>query len=77
MTLSVSSGPALVTVPDVVGLDGESARAQLESAGFEVVVVDEPTEDPAEDGAVVGQSPRGGAQREPGRVVTLRVALFA
>ena len=72
--LTVSAGPAPVAVPDVVGLDEASARAQLESAGFEVETVDEPTTDPIEDGQVVGQSPSAGSSRKPGSLVTLRVA---
>ncbi len=74
VTLTVSSGPAAVPVPDVTGLDEDSARAQLESAGFEVTTVDEATSDPAEDGLVVGQSPSAGTERKPGTLVTLRIA---
>jgi serine/threonine-protein kinase len=74
VALTVSSGPAAVAVPDVVGLDEASARQQLEAAGFEVRATDEPTSDPAEDGQVVGQSPAAGAERKPGTLVTLRVA---
>jgi beta-lactam-binding protein with PASTA domain len=74
VAFTVSSGPAAVPVPDVTGLDEESARAQLESAGFEVTTVDEATSDPAEDGQVVGQSPSAGTERKPGTLVTLRIA---
>jgi beta-lactam-binding protein with PASTA domain len=74
VALTVSSGPAAVAVPDVVGLDEASARQQLEAAGFEVRATDEPTSEPAEDGQVVGQSPSAGAERKPGTLVTLRVA---
>ena len=74
VTLTVSSGPAAIPIPDVTGLDEESARAQLESAGFEVTTVDEATSDPAEDGQVVGQSPSAGTERKPGTLVTLRIA---
>ena len=59
VTLRVSSGPAEVGVPDVTGLDEESARFELESAGFGVRVIDEPTTDAEKDGVVVGQSPPG------------------
>jgi serine/threonine-protein kinase len=74
VALTVSSGPAAVSVPAVVGLDEGSARTQLEAAGFEVTIVDEPTSDPAEDGQVVGQSPSAGTERKPGTLVTIRVA---
>jgi serine/threonine-protein kinase len=77
VTLTASSGPATVAVPDVTGLDEQTARQQLETAGFAVEIVDEPTADAAENGLVVGQSPSGGTQRSAGTVVTLRVARFA
>ena len=38
ITLSVSKGPRLSTVPDVTGLDQDSAQATLEDAGFKVSV---------------------------------------
>jgi serine/threonine-protein kinase len=72
--LEVSSGPAQTTVTDVVGLDEISARQQLESAGFRVQVVDQPTSDVTEDGLVVAQDPPGGTQADEGSVVTITVA---
>ena len=74
VTLRVSSGPALVDVPDVTGLDEQSARLELENAGFRVRVTDQPTLDPAEDGVVVGQTPLAGSRTAEGAVVTLTVA---
>ncbi|HUF02403.1 MAG TPA: PASTA domain-containing protein [Gaiellaceae bacterium] len=74
--LEVSSGPALVAVPAVVGLDEPTARARLESAGFDVQVVEEPRSDPGEDGLVVSQSPAGGSMVKQGASVTITVALF-
>jgi beta-lactam-binding protein with PASTA domain len=74
VSLRTSAGPASITVPDVTGLDEASARTQLESAGFDVKAVDEPTADPSEDGTVVNQDPVGGAEAEKGSVVTITVA---
>jgi serine/threonine-protein kinase len=74
VTLRVSTGPALIAVPDVTGLDEQSARQKLESTGFEVAVVDEPAADPARAGTVVGQDPAGGADAEKGSTVTITVA---
>ena len=71
--LQVSTGPGTIDVPDVTGLDEESARAELENAGFEVRVVDEPTDDPAKDGVVLRQQPDGGASVSDGSVVTIVV----
>jgi serine/threonine-protein kinase len=75
--LRVSAGPAQVTVPDVTGLDEESARQQLEAAGFDVQIVDEPTSDATQDGLVVSQTPTGGTRGEKGSRVTLSIARFA
>jgi beta-lactam-binding protein with PASTA domain len=74
VTLRVSSGPALVDVPDVFGLDEQSARAKLENAGFDVTVVDQPATDPAEGGTVIEQDPTAGSNAEKGAVVTITVA---
>lgn len=74
--LTISTGPARVSVPDVVGLDEESARQELEAAGFDVQVVDEPTETVEEDGIVLDQDPAGGASRPKGSVVTITVFRF-
>ena len=73
VTLRVSSGPAEVDVPDVTGLDEESARLNLESAGFGVRVIDEPTTDAEKNGIVVGQSPPAGSASDQGGVVTITV----
>lgn len=45
--LTVSSGPEMRTVPDVSGQNLESARATLESAGFEVQVREVDSPEPA------------------------------
>jgi len=74
VTVTVSSGPAELDVPDVTGLDEASAREQLEAAGFEVEVTDEPTTDTAQDGLVVRQSPSAATARPTGGVVTIVVA---
>jgi beta-lactam-binding protein with PASTA domain len=71
--LRVSTGPTDGAVPDVMGMDEQSATLELESAGFEVRVVDEPTTDPAQDGLVVRQMPAGGSNAARGAVVTLTV----
>jgi beta-lactam-binding protein with PASTA domain len=73
VTLRVSSGSAEVDVPDVTGLDEESARLELENAGFGVRVIDVSTTDAEKDGVVVGQSPPGGSASDQGGVVTISV----
>jgi serine/threonine-protein kinase len=72
--LTVSSGPAQVSGPDVTGLDEASARAQLADAGFSVSVVDQPASDPSQDGMVIDQNPTGGSSSDKGSTVTITVA---
>jgi beta-lactam-binding protein with PASTA domain len=74
VTLRVSTGPAEVAVPDVIGLDEASARIELENAGFSVRVTDQSADDPAQDGLVVAQSPRGGSTTSEGALITITVA---
>ena len=76
VTLRVSTGPSEVTVPDVTGLAEESARLELENAGFEVRMIDEPTDDPTQDAVVLDQTPRGGSTAGEGAVVTITIARF-
>jgi beta-lactam-binding protein with PASTA domain len=71
--LTVSSGPAQVSVPDVTGLDAARARSRLEDAGFEVSVVDQPTKDPDQDGVVLDQDPAAGTDADKGSTVTITV----
>ena len=77
VTVIVSKGPKDVAVPNVEGLDEETARAQLEDAGFEVSVSDEPTDDPADDGFVLAQDPPGGDRASAGATVVIFVGRFA
>jgi serine/threonine-protein kinase len=74
VSLRVSTGPQRVSVPDVTGLDEETARMELENAGFDVRVTDESTTDPSEDGLVVRQTPLGGSNAPEGAIVTITVA---
>ena len=77
VSLLVSTGPALVTVPDVTGLDERDARAALRRDGFDVEVVDQPTDDSSQDGVVVDQSPTGSTDAREGSTVTITVARFS
>jgi eukaryotic-like serine/threonine-protein kinase len=77
VTVVVSKGPDDVAVPNVEGLDEESARLELEGAGFTVSVSDDPTEDPAEDGIVLAQDPLGGDRAEEGATIVIFVGRFS
>ena len=77
VTLSVSKGPKTAAVPDVTSYGETDARSALESAGFKVKVVDNPTTDPTLDGVVISQDPPGDAQVKPGSKVTIVVGRLA
>jgi serine/threonine-protein kinase len=70
VTITVSQGPPLVTVPPVINLKTEAATAALSQAGFQVKV---------EKvlggglGVVRAQNPAGGSQAPKGSVVTIQV----
>jgi serine/threonine-protein kinase len=62
-----------VAVPNTVGDDEDQARAELEGAGFKVIVRDQPAP-PEDEGNVVRQSPSGGRAKE-GSTVTIYVGV--
>ena len=63
--LVVSTGPAIVEVPDVRGLSIDDARQKLQDAGFRVKVRS------LRIGNVIAQSPGGGSERKQGSTVTI------
>ena len=74
--LNVSIGPnpqASAAVPDVVGEDEATATSTLQDAGFQVVVIDQPTTDQTEDGVVLDEQPAGGTRAPRGAIVTIYV----
>lgn len=72
ITILVSSGPAEVTVPNVVGETLEDAQAALGKAGFDVATED--VESDREIGTVVRQAPRAGSNAGSGDTITLYVS---
>ena len=73
VTIVVSSGPAKVTVPDVVGLDEKTAIARLTEARFSPSVATKQTSTGV--GTVLSQDPAGGTQADPGTSVTIVVGI--
>ena len=74
--LNVSTGaePAPdVQVPDVTGEKQAGGRDQLKSAGFEVLTLEEQTDDHSRVGSVLSQTPSGGANIPRGSLVLLYV----
>jgi eukaryotic-like serine/threonine-protein kinase len=67
---------ATASVPGVVGEDKDSAKSDLQSAGFKVSTVDQPTGDQGQDGMVVDQSPPAGTNASANSTVTIYVGRF-
>ncbi|WP_175439070.1 Stk1 family PASTA domain-containing Ser/Thr kinase [Streptomyces vilmorinianum] len=70
ITLTVSKGPRMIEVPDVVGDSTDTARGKLEAAGFDVKV--EKTF-PFLGDTVSGQSAEGGSTAPEGSTITLTI----
>jgi eukaryotic-like serine/threonine-protein kinase len=73
VTLSVSSGPAIVSVPPVANLTEDEARKRLENAGFQVVVAERFSET-VPRGVVIGTEPDTGTLLSTAQPVTLLVS---
>ena len=76
VTLTVSSGPPVTEVPDVVGISAARARRAIEDAGLVVEVRDKQTDSQSEDGDVLVQRPPPGTRREEGRTVVILVGAY-
>ena len=70
VTLTISKGPVMVSVPNVVRQSPEEARAQLEGLGFQVQISELLG---GLLGIVQSQDPSGGSTAPEGSVITLRV----
>ena len=70
--LVVSGGPEAVTVPSVIGQSQDTAIAEIQAAGLTADVLSAPSEE--EEGTVIAQDPEGGAEAEPGDIVTITVS---
>jgi beta-lactam-binding protein with PASTA domain len=70
--LLVSSGPERISVPDVTGLEQDSAEGRLRDEGLGVVVQDSESTEP--EGQVISQSPAGGTSVSKGSRVTIKVS---
>ncbi|MEU9008303.1 Stk1 family PASTA domain-containing Ser/Thr kinase [Streptomyces sp. NPDC048479] len=69
ITLTVSKGPRMIDVPDVVGKKTDEATSRLESAGFEVKVE---KSFPFLGDTVESQSVAGGSQAPEGSTITIK-----
>ena len=75
ITITVSTGPEQVEVPDVVGLGPSDAVSELKAAGLKADRRERPTIDQAEDGLVVEQAPASG-ELDKGSSVVIYVGVF-
>jgi beta-lactam-binding protein with PASTA domain/predicted Ser/Thr protein kinase len=75
VTVVVSTGAGSVIVPDVEGLFRDGAVRILSNRGLDVVVQEETTTDPAEDGRVIDQAPEAGARLRQGDTVTIVIGV--
>lgn len=77
--LVVSQGqpPASIQVPQLVGLDEESAKATIAASGLSVGEIKAQPTSTAPAGTVLAQNPPAGTQVEPGTAVDLLVAASA
>jgi eukaryotic-like serine/threonine-protein kinase len=71
--ITISTGPDVVAVPDVTGMEAADARAALEEAGFRPRGVARDTAEPSEEGVVLEQDPAGATEAERGSSVTIYV----
>jgi serine/threonine-protein kinase len=74
VTFWVSSGPNAVTVPDVVGLTQEAARAQIEEVGLTVGSVEQQNDASQPQGRALGTDPAAQQQISPDQPVTLFIS---
>jgi len=72
--LVVSTGPCLVTVPNVVGQAQSAAEAAITAAGLVVGQVTEACSDSVPAGSVISQNPAAGASVQPGSAVDLVIS---
>jgi serine/threonine-protein kinase len=73
VTITISTGPDLVEVPDVVGQLQSAARSAIRAAGLRPSAVCEVITDPSQNNVVIGQDPGGGSQAPSGSTVTIVV----
>jgi membrane peptidoglycan carboxypeptidase len=72
----VSNGN-VASVPDVRGMDRETAKSTLEGAGFKVQISEEDVTDPAQDGIVIAQNPEAGAAVRSGDRIAITIGKLA
>ena len=72
VTLTVSTGPNVTTVPSVVGEQQSTAEGEISAANLTPKATQQSSSEPA--GQVLSQSPSGGSSATPGDTVTITVS---
>jgi eukaryotic-like serine/threonine-protein kinase len=76
VTIIVSTGAGSVLVPSVEGQPGDAATAALTGRGLNVNIVEQETDEEAEDDRVLDQAPDPGTRVRQGDTVTIFVGVF-
>jgi serine/threonine-protein kinase len=74
VNLVVGTGPDAVTVPNVVGLTEDEARANLENAGFTGSINTREVDSLQEEGRVVSVTPEQNSQAAPSTPIVLNIS---
>jgi eukaryotic-like serine/threonine-protein kinase len=75
VTITVSTGPAQVTVPPLVGLTQAEAVAKIQALGLVEAIQNQVSADPTAVGNVLSQDPATGTKVNKGATVTIWVAV--
>jgi serine/threonine-protein kinase len=76
VTITVSTGIEMVSVPNVVGLSRRDAIAQLRDVGLTAAPREVDVTDPSQDGVVTDQRPAAGIEIEEGKSVVIMVGVL-
>jgi tRNA A-37 threonylcarbamoyl transferase component Bud32 len=75
ITLTVSEGPQVARVPDLVGLTYAEAEGELKQAGLLLGGVREVTSETVPEGVILSQDPQAGSTLEPGTYIYLTTSV--
>jgi serine/threonine-protein kinase len=74
VTLTVSRGAQPATVPSLVSLNVDAARAALEKLGLRMDIVNRIQSDTIPENTIASQEPQGGTQVDPGSTISVDVS---
>ena len=74
ITIVISKGPELVTVPDVTGMDAASAESKLTQSGLSAVRGSSEYSDAVPEGSVISQSVSAGSKAARNSTVTIVIS---